>query len=51
MLMDELEKQAGAEPQQSVQEGGGQEPQGTAAGNEYCLPALRRLYRPPFYFT
>lgn len=28
MLMDELEKQAGAEPQQSVQEGGGQEPQG-----------------------
>ena len=26
--MDELEKQAGAEPQQSVQEGGGQEPQG-----------------------
>ena len=28
MLMDELEKQAGAEPQQSVQEGGGQESQG-----------------------
>ena len=20
-----------------------------AAGNEYCLPALRRLYRTPFY--
>ena len=22
---------------------------GEPAGNEYCLPALRRLYRPPFY--